>query len=360
MNKNIILTDRQTDRIFLAVNVVLLAIGAVIRQNRYSVGIVLLVWLGLIFYGVKVRQNAGVALTMENTKALRGISAIEIMLGHIGIATHNVVQFPNRKAGILFVGIFFMLSGYGLAYGVANKEGYLRGFWMKRVPTVVVPAAIVIAIDAIWHKGIGLEGVLEGGNRWYITELIVLYLVFYIGYRLAKNNGWIVVLLMSVVIVIGAFYVGVDNPWYGSTLCFPLGIIYFEHKEWTNGLKAATRWGAVGGLFVIMAVSMLGFFVYENTFFGNVIARNVASVSFCMIVILMLEVVSIGNTYSEILSVISYEVFLVHGYVIGSMKEIGLTDYVFTVGVITVSVVLSVVLKKIDSMMLVRKNNHQY
>ena len=310
----------------------------------------ILVWLGLILYGVRIRKDVESALTMDNAKALRGISAIEIMLGHIGIATHNALQFPNRKAGILFVGIFFMLSGYGLAYGVANKEKYLRGFLAKRIPTIIVPVGIVVVIDAIWHKGISIEGVFCGGNRWYITELIVLYVIFYLGYKLAKGYGWIVVLICSVIIVLCAFYAGLDNPWYGSTLCFPLGIIYHDRREWTMGLKAGSRWVTAGILFVVMAVSMLGFFVYEDTFFGNVVARNIASVSFCVIVILVLEVVSIGNTYSGLLSIISYEIFLVHGYVIGNMHEAGLTDYMFTVGVIVVSVVISVALKKVDSL----------
>lgn len=53
---------------------------------------------------------------------------IVIMIGHIGLATGSIVLYPNRKAGILFVGIFFMLSGYGLIYSVDNKPEYLKHF----------------------------------------------------------------------------------------------------------------------------------------------------------------------------------------------------------------------------------------
>ena len=90
---------------------------------------ILLIWINLIFYGIQKRHEIGNALTLSNSKAIRGICAIEIMIGHIGIEISNLFQFPNRKAGILFVGLFFMLSGYGLAYGYYNKENYLKFFY---------------------------------------------------------------------------------------------------------------------------------------------------------------------------------------------------------------------------------------
>lgn len=68
---------------------------------------------------------------------------MEIMLGHIEIATESLLIYPNRKAGILFVGIFFMLSGYGLSYGVSHKETYLERLLLKKLLKVLIPAVII-------------------------------------------------------------------------------------------------------------------------------------------------------------------------------------------------------------------------
>lgn len=82
---------------------------------------ILFLWVALDVWGMTKRQNESV-LSSEQTGALKGICAIEIMMGHIGSATESIFLFPNRKAGILFVGVFFLLSGYGLAYSMANKQ----------------------------------------------------------------------------------------------------------------------------------------------------------------------------------------------------------------------------------------------
>ena len=68
------------------------------------------------------------------------------MLGHIGIATQSVFLYANRKAGILFVGIFFMLSGYGLIYSLNNKPNYINNFLKKRMCRIFFPAYIVYIV----------------------------------------------------------------------------------------------------------------------------------------------------------------------------------------------------------------------
>lgn len=94
---------------------------------------IVLLWLVLIVVGIKYNKTASeTAFTPDNSVALRGICAIEIMMGHLGIATGSMVLYPNRKAGILFVGVFFALSGYGLMYSVINKNDYMVNFIFKK------------------------------------------------------------------------------------------------------------------------------------------------------------------------------------------------------------------------------------
>lgn len=71
--------------------------------------IILLLWAALVLYGIGRNKVGTPPLELNRTIALRGICAIEIMIGHIGLLTGDIFLYPNRKAGIFFVGTFLML-----------------------------------------------------------------------------------------------------------------------------------------------------------------------------------------------------------------------------------------------------------
>ena len=68
-------------------------------------GIIILSWLMMILLGLKKKDNAN-PFDMETSQVLRGICAIEILLGHVGLYTNSTILFANRRAGILIVGAF--------------------------------------------------------------------------------------------------------------------------------------------------------------------------------------------------------------------------------------------------------------
>lgn len=327
------------DMFYLWINIIFLVLGIVFKNKAFSAIFYLFMWLSLAFYGIRFSSKSDTALTMANSTHIRGVSAIEIMLGHIGILTGNLFQFPNRKAGILFVGLFFMLSGYGLAYGYANKVDYLSGFLRKRLISIALPVVIVILVEAIVYKKMSFMMIVSGSARWYITELLVLYILFYCTYRLFKKKGVVVIAIVSTIFVVIAFSVGMDNPWYGSTLCFPLGMAYYGFRSSTKNYNLVKRGAYIFMLFVVVVVSIIGFFAYGDTLLGDVICRNVASTSFCMAIILILEIVSVENRFSLLLSGISYEIYLLHPLMIKLCSDIPyVKDYVFLY-TITVTVV---------------------
>ena len=128
-------TDKK-ETIYLIIVLGVLAFGFLILKIQYAVFTVTLAWGLLCLLGIDKNVDKN-ALSLQNTSALRGICAIEIMLGHIGISTRNIIQFPNKKAGILFVGLFLMISGYGLMFGLDNKKDYLKNFWPKRLGKMI-------------------------------------------------------------------------------------------------------------------------------------------------------------------------------------------------------------------------------
>ena len=340
-----LMVQRLRDRYWLIINSFLIVIGFIIANRSYSTVLILLIWFGLIFYGIDKNKEAGNALSISNANALRGISAIEIMLGHIGIATSNIYQFPNRKAGILFVGVFFMISGYGLAYGYYNKPNYLNGFIKNRFTKLLLPAILVIIVETIINHDFSWS-MFFSGARWYVWELLVLYVLFYVTYRLFDKNKLCILTFLCIVIILIAYYIGLDNPWYGSTLCFSLGIAYYKYKSKSQNLTSIKRLLIVIGLFIILGISILSFFVYEDTFIGNVLSRNLASFIFCSIVLLMLEKFNMNNSFSNGLAKISYEIYLVHPLIILIVRLLNINSaYIFTVTVIIITIAVSVLFR---------------
>lgn len=324
--------------------------------------IILLGWIGTILYGAKILKSdiSKSTLSNENSLVLRGISSIEIMLGHIGLATGGVILYPNRKAGILFVGIFFALSGYGLMYSKDTKTDYFNKFIPKRVKRVLIPAYIVYALIIIYrtfqynavNQLVNLVNIkfffLE--TNWYVWEIILFYIVFYICSRKGRGSNSIehCILFFSIIFILIAFLLKVDNPWYGSTLCFWVGIWYYNHRRWFEQKVIVHHYilGIVlGG--VIVVTSILLFFLFgEHSIIGTLVARNVAAVFFVLTIIALLYKIQIGNKITMWLGAHSYEIYLFHLGFVGILQEYIDNPNIYAVCVVVFTLVASYIYKK--------------
>ena len=108
-----------------------------------AIAMILAAWIAIVLFGIEKKKIVGQPLEERQATALRGICAVEIMIGHIGLYTGNEILYPNRKAGVLFVGVFLLLSGYGVAYSVEHKKDYLQHFIRKKILKLILPAYLV-------------------------------------------------------------------------------------------------------------------------------------------------------------------------------------------------------------------------
>lgn len=270
-------------------------------------------------------------LSQSRTLALRGICAFEIMLGHIGIVTDSIFLYANRKAGILIVGVFFLLSGYGLMYSLQTKENYMHGFFKKRVWKLLQPALIIYWVYMIMDV-ISSTDSISGSTilkyitfynfpttlNWYVTEILVLYILFFVLYRILKiKYANLLLLTACTIFAIFANVVELANPWYGSTFCFPLGILYAQYEERIlNFIKRHYISTILSSSLLTVLGIVIFFFLADFSFVSNVIGRSIASIFFCILVVALLLKWTIGNRITVFLGNISYELFLVHELII--------------------------------------------
>ena len=303
-------------------------------------------------------------LTKNNSTSLKGMAAFFIMLGHIGINTAYPVLFPFRKAGFLWVGLFFFLSGYGLMYSHLNKPDYVKKAFLKRIIAVIVPTYLVYLIFQViiwtilktpagyWTNIINRFVIyFVQDTNWFIPEILVFYVLFFILFRLFNSKIANVVLwIITIGFIIFAFIRRdiFSNPWYGSSLCFPLGITYalYEDKmqEFINN-KSIHKLFIMA--FIIVVCTVMFFVLGNDNVVGNLVARNIASMSFCFVALIVASLVNLDNAVMKILGEISFEIFLVHLQLLKILSSIEIGRVWVMILCILLTVVLSLILHKI-------------
>lgn len=313
--------------------------------------LVLLFWFFLVFYKANFsgkNQLYKNVLNFEQTVVIRGICAIEILIGHLGIATGSKLLFPNRKAGILFVGVFFLLSGYGLSYGIENKTDYMKNFLYRHIKNIILPAYIVYFLSIIlklltgWPVELKQIFSMHGffiNTNWYVWEIIFFYILFYFSYSFIKDKkiSNYIIFICSIIFICIAHINKFANPWYGSTLCFALGIWYQQNQ---GKIKKLVHKSFIGGLLILEALSVATFFVWKGDILANILARNIASLVFCVLVILFLHKVKLNNKYSLFLGRCSYEIFLIHPIMIEFYSKLINNRVVFSFAVIITTIII--------------------
>lgn len=298
------------------------------------------------------------SLSLTSSKGILGFCAIGIMLHHMS----QTIYFANEDPGILifmvdigvgFVGMFFFFSGYGLYSSLRDKPDYLKGFLRGRIPTILVPFYICnfafILGSYLWGYEFQegellryLTGVvLMNSQMWYIVEILVLYLLFYVVFRFVKNRNaaCFVYGICLLLLITFSLYLGHDTTtptqglwfhgewWYNTTILMLMGILF---AKWQQQILGFVR--KFYGIVLIVSVLLVAFF-YNRTMYmiQNVgywyewegypgykekwqtlafQAPFVILVVFTVIVIL--QKIKIGNKILDFLGAIALELYLIH------------------------------------------------
>lgn len=136
------------------------------------------------------------------------------------------------------------LSGYGLmcSYSLKGKK-YLEGFCIHRISKIIIPllTAYIIYIPIlrlINHRG----GVIEAIQRlfssnpllpysWYVTEITLLYLLFYLVMRFIPRYKLPALSLATVFMLAGMLLAGLPHWWINASPCFIIGLWYYKYEH---------------------------------------------------------------------------------------------------------------------------------
>ena len=292
----------------------------------YSASIIVMIFL-------KCRQErANTLLSRDVANVCKGFAIGIIMLAHIGNTFGVRYLTPLGSWG---VGIFLFLSGYGLKLSAENKG--LQGFWKKRILTAWLPyvAAEIIGIllcvtpeySQLRLQDVVLDMLLIKTLHpfgWYMQCLFLYYIAFYLSHKLFEGNkigSYSVLLALSVV-----FFVFFRSLFKQQIFTFIFGVLT---ADCLNIREKIIKKPLVGSVILMLGAALLATrqlavirsmdWLYELLFSAQVLCLVVGTVSF------------VGWLYSKakpllfepalLLGVISFEIYLYHGWILNWIAE---------------------------------------
>ncbi|MGN0550980.1 MAG: acyltransferase family protein [Acutalibacteraceae bacterium] len=347
--------------------------------------IITLLFVFILFYKLKFAGINGYFddyLSLENTKAIKGIMAVVIVLHHLyrQFADNGVYEIwlkPfDSPMGWLVVGVFFFFSGYGLMLGYLNKKLYLNSFLKKRLPAVLIPLLTATVLYFPFQLIINKEslsftywlGILTGNNFlvrncWYVYAIVVFYFLFYIIFKFIKNTKLAIVsFLFSICAYEVICFVVYNNfVWSSSSIAIALGVIcayYYQAmtaflKKYYYLLLPACVVGYVGGMAINPIFNRL-FHFYPPEF----ISENLCVIFFTLFVIIVLLKFRFNNMIIKFLGNISYEIYLMHGlFMLVFTNFIKVNNHIiYVVLVIAFTILSSWLLNKINTSLFKKYN----
>lgn len=332
------------------------------------------------------------SLSLKSSKCLLGFCAVGIMLHHMS----QTIYFANEDPGILlfmvdigvcFVGMFFFFSGYGLYSSLRDKPDYLKTFIRNRIPAVIIPFYLCnfVFILGSWLWGYKFKqgelmpyltgAILMNSQMWYIVEILILYLLFYIVFRLIKNRNAACLVYGICLLLLIAFSLRLGHDkttptqglwfhgewWYNTTLMMLAGILF---SKWERRILGFIR--KFYGMVLIMSALLTAFLYHETLYMlrtkgywyewdgyaGYKEKWQTLAVQFPFVlvtvftVIVILQKIEFGNKVLAFLGDIALELYLIHNLFLLYMPIRNRVGYI--IGCYAASIALATLLHLVD------------
>ncbi len=364
--------------------------------SNYILCIYPIVLVILLVFGAKLAPRGTVYeefFSLKTAKVLQGAAAVGIILHHLvqevtsyGAVWKGPITHLNWM-GVLFTSVFFFSSGYGLLKSYETKPGYLECFIEKRMPAVLIPflvsnviyfifigiytGRVIRVTDAITCL-FGLT--LLNTNTWFLVEIMIFYMVFYVFYKYMKTSKLASAAMMGFVLftIVVSLLLGHDNSelnghwfmgewWYNSSIIFVFGMLVVRYeREIVAVAKKHYVWLlpiailAFVGMYILSEniVQSIGYYCEWDGHPGykekaiTAFVQSMTCIFFMLMVVLICMKVKFYNIIMDFVGKISLALYIIHDLikqnVLNMYQEI--SDPVFFLIVFVYSVVMASIL----------------
>ena len=201
---------------------------------------VLLTIIVLLLWGCQKRPTNTMTREscLQNFNALRGLFALEIVIGHVVRYEHTIL-FPLGKFMICSVAFFYFVSAYGMVISFERKKNYLNFGFLLSKPVYLFILSIVffligMVIDAICPNDLiyishDIRWAYLLTTNWYIWELIGFYLIFFCVYKFIPRFRILLISIITLFLSVAMYKHGFWEAYVASTFAFPAGLLFGEY-----------------------------------------------------------------------------------------------------------------------------------
>ena len=330
--------------------------------------IVILLLISLLIYLLPQNKEY---LSVKSTSGLRGFLALGIIFHHLSPLVKSGEEFSNFSyMGTYIVSIFFFLSAYGLYVQNERRENYLDNFLVKRLSKIIVPFFIISLIyifyrfvngqliDLNFFINLFKKGSTIIYNGWFVDIIILMYIFFYISFKLFQNKFLSIVLntIFIICYICLAIKLGYNFWWYNSALTFAIGLIWAKNQNKIDRVIEKYYFIVIILVTVLLFVShkydvLLKYLHIEDSY-SYALAANLDNIIFTIyFIIVFLKKINFSNIYLILIGSISFELYMIHGLVISMLGKIFVSsrvnDVLFTLFVLIVSLIFAWIINKI-------------
>ena len=302
----------------------------------------------------------------QQTNIYRGIATLVIVLSHVMGTFGNGVRVFTPLGGI-GVSVFLLLSAYGLneqwntVYLSIPRRQRIKKWWKKRFVSVWIPY-MGIQLVAYWpfHKFNIWEFVQDlllikplHPLGWYLQYLFMWYVVFFAVRQIREIDQYREMIFVLVAIIT---FIMLSEIKAEQSMSFPMGIILSERVKIKDKLFSI-RYGltslVVGILFLAMKQTPKIRSANEIIMKGVQLGIKLPCGLGLMIIWYVLsKKYRLQKTQAFIggVGLISYEIYLIHGYILQLVPHNSFGLCIFVLGTIILSIVYWMCFKRIRSM----------
>lgn len=210
------------------------------------------------------RRMENELFSLKDSYILRGVAIIMVTFSHYVVWVSEWLMKPLltdalSRLGCYGVDIFFLLSGYALCKTTQGKKVDLS-FALRRLKNMYLPYLLIAGIIELSAGGIttlnGLRKYLLGEDYWFIFNILIFYIAFFVIWRIGKLR-----LLLMGLFTLGFSYLlyrnGRQDFWYVSNAAFFLGILAGKYEQ-----KLCRLISRLYPLVLAVLIAGMGIFVY--------------------------------------------------------------------------------------------------
>lgn len=309
----------------------------------------------LLFFGVKGCKKKTWNednMSFYHTKCFLGFAAVIIVFHHCSQATcaswlnpkyikHGLDIFVT--AGYPMVAMFFFCSGYGLYKSAKSKPDFFKRFIPVRIIPILIPTALTFLVYVAFRAWRKIPFYIDSPFAinshetwhpyiWYIPCIILMYLLFYIGFGLFKKDwqGILVVAAGIIGYIVFCLIFQYGTWWFNTPHMFLMGILVakysdkvFERAKKLYGLKLAiviilclifyTLGDSAGGIYLMINKHpYMPPYAYRCDLISGIF-QFLYTFAFVSLYYLLSMKLKIGNKVLAFFGTITLELYLIHG-----------------------------------------------